>query len=162
MDHASLKNYILADPALAEMAGDAGSNGDYPNSQDETIAQAINARTVPGSAKIPVQDAYLYLLKRLKWRGVEAAANNPAHPATEAAYAAVKLVDAPGMLIDFTDPVSSMLMSALAATGLIDAQNKSDLAAMCTTTISEAELLFGQRIHNLDVARALGRNGFGG
>lgn len=158
----ALKNHILADPALAALAGAAGATGNYPYSQDESIAQAINARAVPSSKKIPVQDAYLYLLKRLKWRGIEAAANDPQHLATDAAYTAVKLVSAPNMLIDFTDPVSGALMDVLVAAGLLTVQNKADLVAMCTTAISEGEALFGQRIGNLDVARALGRNGFGG
>lgn len=162
MNYFDLKNHILSDPALSALAGAAGANGDYPESQDETIAQAINARTVPGSKKIPVQDAYLYLLKRMKWRGIEAAANDPQHPATDSAYTAVKLVSAPNMLVDFGDSVSCSLMDALVAPGLLDTQNKLDLVAMCAIQISEAEHLFGQRLHNLDVAKAFGRNGFGG
>ena len=162
MNNVELKQHILADAELAALAGAQGVNNDYPNSQDGTIALTLNARMVAGSKKIPVQDAYLYLLKRLKWRGIEAAANDLQHPATNAAYTAVKLVMAPNMLIDFTDAVSGMLLDAMVATGLIDAQNKIELVALCATSISEAEALFGQRIGNLDVARALGRNGFGG
>lgn len=162
MNYVDLKTHILSDPALAVLAGAAGANGDYPDSQDETIARSINARTVPGSKKIPVQDAYLYLLKRLMWRGIEVAANDPQHPATDAAYTATKLVSAPDMLIDFADPVSGMLLDGLVTERLLGTQNKSDLVAMCTIQISEAEHLFGQRIHNLDVAKAFGRNGFGG
>lgn len=162
MNYVDLKNHILSDPALAALAGAAGANGDYQDSQDETIAQSINARAVPSSKKIPVQDAYLYLLKRLKWRGIEAAANDPQHPATDAAYTAVKLVSAPSMLIDFADAVSAYLLDGLISAGLLTAQNKFDLVAMCTIQISEAELLYGQRLHNIDVAKAFGRNGFGG
>lgn len=161
IDPAALKTYILNDAELAALAGDVG-DGSYPNSRDETIAQTANARMVAASKKVPVQDAYLYLLKRLKWRGIKSAAADANHPATDAAFTAVELILAPNMTIDFLDPVSTSLLGALVTTGLIDAADRDAIQAMSTTQVSEPEKLFGQRLHNLDVARAFGRVGFGG
>lgn len=160
IDLAALKTYILNDAALAALAGPVG-DGFYPESKDETIAQTANARMVASSKKVPVQDAYLYLLKRLKWRGIKNAAADPAHPATDAAFTAVELVLAPNMEIDFLDPVSQGLLGALVATSLIDQADRDALQAMSTVQISEPVKLFGQSLHNLDIARAFGRVGFG-
>lgn len=160
MNYAELKTHILADPELSALAGAAGA-GDYPNSKDENIARAINTRVLSSSKKIPVQDAFLYLLKNLKWRAIKAAAIDPQHPATEAAFTAVELILAPNMQVDFLDPVSVGLLNDLTATNLITQANNAALQALSATTISEAVSLFGQRINNLDVARAFGRVGFG-
>lgn len=160
INYAALKAHVIADPVLAALAGAAGA-GDYPNSQDENIAQAINGRTLPSSKKVPVQDAFLYLLKNLKWRGIKAAATNPQHAATEAAFTAVELILAPNMAVDFRDSVSVSLLNTMTAASLITQSNNDALQALSASTTSEAESRYGQKLHNLDVARAFGRVGFG-
>lgn len=149
----ALLEEITSGPLAAELAP-------FVEAGDDVTVAAILNDTMRGElqrgVKIPVQDAYLYLLKRLRWRGIEEAANNPAHPAREAAYVAVKLVSAPGMLVDFTDPVSSSLLGGLMATGLVSEQNKAELEALCTRPISRAEAALGRPVGIAEIAALRG------
>lgn len=160
MNHADLKAYILGDTELAALAGVA-DGGNYPNSKDENIARAINGRMEPASKKVPAQDAFLYLLKRLKWRGIKAAATNTSHPATDAAFTAVELMTAATIPVDFLDAVSESLLAGMVSGGLIEPVDKTYLQDLSTASMSVAEKRFGQLLHNLDVARAFGRFGMG-
>lgn len=161
MTPSEVKNYIVNDPELAALAGAPGINNDYPESKDQTICDVANARMVPGIKKVPVEDAFLYLIKAQKWRGLKKAAADPLNPATDAAFSAIELMGAPGLKVDFLDAVSNALLGGLVAASVLEAKNKTDLQAMSTIQVPETEVRFGRQLQNLDVARAFGRVGFG-
>jgi hypothetical protein len=58
------------------------------------------------------------------------ASQNAAHPAVEAAYAAVALAEDARMDADFNDQTTKPLMNDLIANRLISAQNKATLQAL--------------------------------
>ena len=75
-----------------------------------------------------------YLVKRGRWRGLVAAAENAAHPATLAAQAAVDLATGPeGMLIDLADgsPETAGMLAGLVATGLLTSAQRDEMVSWC-------------------------------
>jgi len=108
-----VKSYILADSELSALAGAPGPNGNYPDPKDQTICDVANARMVANSKKVPVENAFLYLIKKGKWRGLKNAENDPANLSTDAAYSAVELMGSPSLQVDFLDPVSDYLLGVL-------------------------------------------------
>lgn len=130
---ATLKAAILADPDLAELAvtSDMGKVADGLQ-RDQAIADALNAAGY-GSTSRPVSChlAKKLLIKRSRWRAIVAASADAEHPAVEAAYAAVALAEDPRMDADFCDPAATPMLAALVATGLITADDRAALVAMC-------------------------------
>lgn len=150
MDYVALKNYIQTDPdnlGLAPLIA-AGNDG--------AIAALGNA---PGKTKAREIGSYLpyrYLVKRMLWRPIAAAAADPAHPAHAAATVAVDLI-APGgdMPVNLADPDAAPMFAALVAAGLLSAANRGDLIAMCTVPCSYFEARGFAGASELDVRKIL-------
>lgn len=144
MDYSALKAELENDP----------ENLGYQGKTDQQAADLMNALSRPHQKYAPVEDAYLYLVKRMKWKGIEAAAQNAEHAASEAAYAAVKIVSGPVKALNFMDPVTEGIFTAFVATGLLTEQHKQELMALSATTRSRAEELAFGNVEIWDIARA--------
>lgn len=153
-----LRTYIETDPdnlgfAPLIAAGNDGGIADLINAKGKTKTQEINSY-------IP----YRYLVKRLVWRAIEAASKDATHPAHIPATVAVDLIAAGGdMPVDLADPDALPMFGGLVATGLLKQQHQDELIAMCLVPASYGEAAgLKACMNNLDIAVALGRNGFGG
>lgn len=144
MNYADLRTEIDADPATLG----------YSGKTDADVADLMNAAVRQSSKKIPSGEAYLYLVKRLKWRGIEEASKDANNPAFNAAYTSVKVVTGPSINIDLKDPVSETLLSGLVDAGLISTDDKAGLQALSEAKISRGEELGFGRVEYWDVARA--------
>ena len=102
--------------------------------KDAAIAGILNGKAWGAASRpVPAWQAKKWLIKRGKWRAIVLAANNDQHPAVDAAYAAVALAEDARMDADFLDPAADPMLDALVASGLIDAQDRAGLEAMCRT-----------------------------
>lgn len=162
MDYAALAAEITGGPLAAECAPHVHTNampritGAEAFAKDRAIADLLNAQVgQSGSVKVPVRDVYLYLVKRLKWRGIVEAADDPEHPAREAAFTARALATGPECDIDLKDAVSMQLLGAMAASGLITAGQSEELQAMSVLSRSRTEELFGRSVTAADVSVAI-------
>lgn len=155
MDNAALKEYILADAELAELAGEPGEHGDYRTSQDGTIADILNTPCIPSHASrtitasdlmrlVPANDA-AEILDALE---IAAARNSQAKWA-------VRLLLSTGFDVGCENALN--MIDDLVATNALTVAQRETLRALSAVLISRAQHEFGQSIHNLDVARALGR-----
>lgn len=100
---------------------------------DATIAAVLNAKGWgAGSRAVPCHLAKKLLIKRGRWRAIVRAAENDAHPAVEAAYAAVALAEDARMEADFKDAAAEPLLTALVSSGLIGGEDRAALEAMST------------------------------
>lgn len=120
MTPAEIRAAIAASPALQALGHDT-----------QAIADALSVGRTR-SQEVEAWRAKKLLIKAGKWRGIAAAAADPANPATNAAYAAMALAESASMQIDFCDPVSSALMGGLIAAGLITAAERDALVALST------------------------------
>ena len=155
MDNAALKEYILADAELAELAGEPGEHGDYRTSKDGTIADILNTPCIPAHASraitasdlmrlVPADEA-AGILDALEIAGVR----------NSRAKWAVRLLLSTGFDIGCQNALD--MFDDLVATGALKVAQRETLRALSAVMISRAQHEFGQAIHNLDVARALGR-----
>lgn len=148
-----LQTEILAGPLANAWAALVHTN-DMPKisgaeamAKDQAIADLFNASVLyAGSVAVPAWQAKRTLIKRGRWRQIVLAAQNPDHPAVEAAYAAVALAEDARMAADFLDPAAAPLMAALVATGLMSADDRAVLEEMSRVPAS---------IRAADVSRAL-------
>lgn len=150
MDYAALKVEIQSGPLAAELAPLIKSGDDW------SVASTLNRRDRPGVRKVPVRDLYLYLLKRMRWRGIVAAATDPQHPATDAAYTAQALATGPQVEVDTRDPVSIGLIDALVMSALITAPQGEEIKALSDVLVSRAEEIGLGHVSSADVAAARG------
>jgi len=154
----NLKTYLETDP------DNLGFAPLIESGNDSEIASRINALGKIKTQEISGYIPYRYLVKRLLWRPIVEVSNNPAHPVHAAATVAVDLIATGGnMPVNLADPDAAPIFAGLVAAGLLSTSHRDELIAMCTTPASYGEARgFNASIHNLDVACALGRNGFGG
>lgn len=160
IDLAKLKTNILADAALAALAGAAGPNGDYPFSQDGTISAALNVKDVPTNKSRLVTARTLLaeldpvtaatILEKLD----PASAGNPVIK-----WAMKFLVSEPGLDIGHANTLT--MLDSLEAANVLLAAEVAAIKSLSATTISRAQRDYGRDLHNLDVARAFGRVGLG-
>lgn len=129
-----LQTAILAGPLAGDCAQFAHTDampkisGADAAAKDQAIADLLNASGLYAtSAAVPAWQAKKLLIKRGRWRGIVLASENPAHPAVEAAYAAVALAEDARMDADFLDPSAAPLMNGLVATGLMSADDRTVL-----------------------------------
>lgn len=117
-----IRDAIAASPELQAM-------------EPQGIADALSVGYEVGqSQEVEAWRLHRYLVKRSKWRGIVAASNDPQHPATLAAQAAVDLATGPeGMRIDMADgsPETAGMLNGLVATGLITAAQRDEMVAWC-------------------------------
>jgi len=139
-DPSVLKNYLVSSADIQAL----GTSTEK--------AAWMNVPRVTKSKEVDASLAYKYLVKKMRWRGIESAANNPASAATDAAYSAVKLVTGPDVRIDFTDPVAIGLLGILESDSLIDATNKEDIIALSEYQISVAESIGWGGLHDYELA----------
>ena len=146
----ALQAAILASPACAEHVID-NSAGKVPaneaRAKDQAIADILRTEGFgAGSRAVPAWHAKRMLIMRGKWRGIVQAAADPAHPAVDAAYAAVALGDDARMDIDFCDPTAKPMLDALIAAGLLTPDDAQTLHNMSLTDST---------VTAVDVSRAL-------
>ncbi len=100
--------------------------------RDRAIADILNASGWGAtSAAVESWKAKKLLIKRGKWLGIVRAADNDAHPAQAAAFAAVELANDARMTADFQDADAAPLMAGLKAAGLLSDSDVDALRAMC-------------------------------
>lgn len=160
MNYEQLKVDILADPALATLAGDAGQNNDYPQSQDGTIADILNTANVQAHVQTLISARSMLSLL----------------PPTEAATILDKLEAASAQIpalrwamkfmvgelgIDIGHANARAMLDQLQAAGVLLETEVTALKNLSAVTISRAKRDYGRDVSNLDVARALGRPGPG-
>jgi len=162
MDYAALAAEITGGPQAAACAPHVHTNamtkisGAEAAAKDLAIADILNAQAgADGTRKVPVRDVYLYLVKRLRWRGICNAADDADHPATDAAWTARAIATGPECEIDLLDPVSATLLGAMVATSLITAEQRVELEAMSRVARSRTEALFGRQVTADDVSIAI-------
>lgn len=137
MTPAELRAAILDGPLAAQCAPHVHDNAAPKISvaeafaKDQAIADVINASGLYAqSCAVPAWHAKKLLIKRGRWRAIVLAAQNDAHQAVEAAYAAVALADDARMDADFMDPAAAALMGALVESGLIDGADRASVEAL--------------------------------
>jgi len=102
--------------------------------KDQTIADILNGAGVgTGTQEVEAWKAKRYLIKRLKWRAIVDAADNPLHPAREACMVAVDLAETDSMWADFADPDTAPMWGALVATSLLTAAERDEIQSWCRT-----------------------------
>lgn len=142
----ALQAAILASQACAEhvITNDAPkAAADQARAADQAIADIMRAEGFgAGSRAVPAWQAKRTLIKRGRWRGIVMASQNDAHPAVEAAYAAVALAEDSRMDADFLDPAVGPLLASLVAAGLLSEQDRDDLESMSRTdsTVTAADV----------------------
>ena len=148
MDHIALRAYIDAKPEFAAWV--EGGN-------DQQIADAINDTTVPVIGNVPRS-------KFAMWCGItglrakiEAHAGNAASPLQSIALTVKDfLLGGSGVdAINMGDPTNVAMLDAWVQADALTTGQKDDLIAMATTN----QPVFGQLLHNTDIAKAFGRNG---
>jgi hypothetical protein len=166
MDHAALQDFILADPELSALAGAPGPNGDYPESQDQTIVDVLRSRTVPVYGPISRADFGVWAASTGVRAVIQDHADNQASPLRSSALTLLDFLRgglAPSL--DFGRPENLAMLEAWVQAGAIstgEQGQKEALLALATQQISVAEQQGFAGLGNLDVARALGRHGVEG
>lgn len=140
----ALQSAILADADLAALAvlPEHGKVADYM-ARDGAIAQALRDRGYGSTSRsVLASEARNVLLRNLKWRAIVRAAANDAHPATDLCFAAVELAENAAATIDTLSPKVQAMLVALQAAGLIDADDRAELEALCRvpSTVSAADV----------------------
>jgi hypothetical protein len=123
MTPAQIRAAIAASPELIALA-QAGNT--------QAIADALSeGRTKP--LEIEAWKAARYFIKRNKWQGILAVADNAQHPARAAAQAARDLTSVAGMLVDLADPdpATTAMWAGLIAAGLCTAEDRDTLQGWC-------------------------------
>ncbi len=121
-----IRDAIAASPELQAMQSS-------DNLQGIADALSVGVETAQ-SQEVEAWRLQRYLVKRSKWRGIVSAANDPQHPATLAAQAAVDLATGPeGMLIDLADgsPETAGMLQGLVLTGLLSAAQRDEMVSWC-------------------------------
>lgn len=142
----ALQAAILASPDCKALVitNDMGKvPADEARQRDQAIADLMRAQGfAAGSRAVPAWQAKRQLIMRGKWRGIVLASKDDAHPAVNAAYAAVALADDARMDADFCDPTAAPLIGALVATGLLSDDDAQMLREMSATpsTVTAADV----------------------
>lgn len=142
----ALQAAILASPAASKLAitNDKGKvPADEARAADQSVAEIMRADGFGAASRaVPAWQAKRQLIMRGKWRGIVQAAADPAHPAVDAAYAAVALGDDARMDIDFCDPTAKPMLDALIAAGLLTPDDAQTLHNMSLTdsTVTAADV----------------------
>ena len=162
IDLVKLKSDILTGPnsaTLAPLAGAPGPLSNYPDSQDGTIADWLNAKTISFLGSLDVGDVHKLLYSNgdyLTLKTAQMAGN------TDAVVAFAMLDDAVKFgkgKVDMAAAATKNQLAKLVTGSLITQTSVDELNTLATTMISLAEQSYEQDIHNLDVARCFGRTG---
>ena len=147
INYTALHDYIVGDAAFTTFI--AGGN-------DQQIADAINARTISVIGNVSRANF-------AKWAGatglrgtVEDHAINAQSPLKSAALTIRDFLqgDVNGV-IEMSDPLNQAMMAAWVTAGALTQDQANQLVALATTN----QPVFGQLLHNTDIAKAFGRNG---
>lgn len=121
-----IRDAIAQSPELQALQASGNAQG---------IADALSAGHEPGSSQeVEAWRLQRYLVKRSRWRGIVAAANDPQHPAMLAAQAAVDLATGPeGMRIDLADGSleTAGMLQGLVLTGLLSTAQRDEMVDWC-------------------------------
>lgn len=147
MDHAALRAYIDTDPTFAPWV--AGGN-------DQQIADAINARTVPvvggvGRSRFAMWCGATGLRSAIADHAANAASPLRAIALTIQDFLLGGVSDA----IHLDDPQNQAMLGAWVSVGALTQAQADELIGLATTQ----QPVFGQTISNIDVACAFGRTG---
>lgn len=162
IDLAKLKSDILTgtnSTTLAPLAGAPGPLGNYPDSQDGTIADFLNAKTISFIGSLEVGDVHKLLYGNgdyLTLKSAQMAGN------TDAVVAFAMLDDAVKFgkgRVDIAATATKNQLAKLVTDNLITQASVDALNSLATSMISIAQRDYEQDVHNLDVARCFGRTG---
>lgn len=136
-----LQTEVAAGPLAAELAPHLAA-GEYG-----AAADVLNRRDIPATREIEARKAKTVLLVHGLWGNIKSAAQTPAHPVYAAALAAYEIGNDPGGMFDFAGATARPMMDGLQAVLLITPEARAEIEALCATTISRAEQVFGRPIH---------------
>lgn len=135
-----LEAEVTTGPLAAELAP-------YLAAGDLAPAAAIlNRRDIAVTRAAPARKAKSVLLVHGLWAGIKAAAADPQHPAYGYALTAYEIGHDPGGEFDFAGATAAPILDGLEAGGLITPAASAEIVALCTTTTSRAEQVFGRQI----------------
>lgn len=162
MNFEQLKNLIFADTELSLLAGQPGPLGDYPDSQDGTIAAQLNAQTLSRLSIVKSAALSVWAARTGVRAAIEDHAADAQSPLRSSALALRDLLR--GNLstgLDLSNPDNIIMLNAWESVGAITAEAKGQLVQLALVPCSRAEIEFGTHITSNDVASALGRTGPG-
>lgn len=110
------------------------------------VAEILNRADIPATKVCQARKAKTVLLVAGLWGNIKVAANTPAHPVYPAALAAYEIGQDPDGEFDFADPKAKPMLDALEAATLITPAARLEIEALCRTTISRAQQVFGRDI----------------
>lgn len=164
MDLAALKDYILADPELANLAGpetDESMPGvPYPLSKDQTIVEAMHSLTVDVVGEVTRARLIQWATATGQRRLIQQHASDMESPLAGIALTLRDILAGALDTVDFSDSANVGLLDVWLSGTVPDDTDRADSRAQLMGLATKQKLVWPD-LNNLQVAWALGRIGLG-